>query len=127
MNKLTCNKSGNGFPTKHRIKFKSRRMTIEGGGPSVDGSEREYDGVLFESTHFDTHLCVRVDREEHWSRGEDWHGYVYRDNVICVTLVDEAGVPVATENREQVADEDFLFAWGMLCNSLDPVASESPA
>lgn len=117
MEKLTCNKSGNGFPTNHRIKFNSRRTTIEGGyGLGADESVREYEGFLFQSTHFDTHLCVGVDHQEHWGRSDDWHGCVCRDNIICVTLVDKDGEPLGHDSLTQVADQLFLSTWGMLCN-----------
>jgi hypothetical protein len=119
MKKLACNVSGDGYSTKHRIKFRSRRSTIEGGhGSGSDESVSEYEGVLFENTHFESHLCVRVDHQEHWGRKDDWHGHVCRDSVIAVTLVDEFGEAVDGDDLERVAEESFLSAWGSLINKL---------
>ena len=84
----------------------------------------EYDGVLFESNHSNTHLCVKVDHEDHWGRSRDWHGYIHRDNLIDIVLVDDDGEPLTDESLEQIADQQFLFTWGKFCNKA--VAGESP-
>ena len=118
MNKLTCYDFSDGFPTKHRIKFRSRRALVEGGYKlGADDSVIEYDGVLFESNHSYTHLCVKVSHEEHWGRSRNWHGYVHRNNIIDVTLVDVNGDPLPDVSLQQVADQTFLFAWGDFCNN----------
>ena len=125
MKKLTCDDFSDGFPTDHRIRFRSRRTLVEGGYKlGSDDSVIEYDGLLFESNHSDTHLCVKVDHEDHWGRSRDWHGYIHRDNVLEVVLVDDAE-PFADEFLELIADKQFLFAWGKCCNKA--VAGESPA
>ena len=118
MQKLTINDFRDGFPTKHRIKFKSRRTIVEGGYRLGDHrSIREYEGILFESNHSDTHLCVRVDHEDHWGRSRDWHGCVGRNNVIGVALVDDDGKLVPSDRLDQVADMYFLNIWSEHCEN----------
>ena len=128
MKKLTCYDFSDGFPTKHRIKFRSRRTLVEGGYKlDADGSVIEYDGVLFESNHSNTHLCVKVRREEHWGRSRNWHGYVHRNNVVEVVLVGENGDPCEHDSVPTIADQSFLLAWGEFCNKALQSAGEPPA
>lgn len=112
MKKLKVGDFSDGFPSKHRIRFVARRVLVEGGYLlGDDTSAIEYEGRLFESNHSETYLCVKVDREAHWGRSRDWHGYIHRDNVVEIILVDDANEAVPFEGIRQLACNSFLFHW----------------
>ena len=124
MKRLTCDDFSDGFPTKHRVRFRARRTLVEGGYKlGADASVAVYNGVLFESNHSGTHLCVRVEHEDHWGRSRAWHGYVHRDNVLEIVLMCD-GAPVAVESIEKVADQRFSSVWGGYHNTTEQHVGE---
>ncbi len=83
-----------------------------------EDSEQVYEGVLFETNHFESHLCVLVDRNPDWLRKGDWHGYVSRNNVVSITLSDERAKLFEGEQPTPLVDRSFLIAWGMFVNEV---------
>ena len=106
------NESRRGFPTAHKVRFRSERWIVEGGIQREHAKDiREYEGRLFDSYHMTSHLCVCVSREEGWYRSEAWHGFVGRDNVIAISFIDGDSTPATQQQIAESIGPVFTTYW----------------